>query len=91
MTAAGSRFRPRADVRFRVLRPDAVVLRQEESEVLVLNEVGGRILELLAAGRSLGEAAQELAREFEVETDAAARDLEAFVGELVAARVVEEA
>lgn len=85
-----SHFRPRSDVRFRLLHPDAVVLRQEDAEVLVLNEVGGRTLELLAAGRSLGEAADALVEEFAVEPDVVAADLAEFVAELLEARVIEE-
>jgi hypothetical protein len=91
MTSPDTRFRPRSDVRFRRLHPEAVVLRQEESEVMVLNEVGGRVLELLASGSTVGEATALLAAEFAVERDALERDLADFVGELVTARVLEEA
>lgn len=89
--APDSRYRPRSDVRFRVLHPDAVVLRQEGAEVMTLNEVGGRLLELLAAGRSLAQATDVLAGEYAVERDTLAADLTAFVGELLAAQVIEEA
>ncbi len=91
MTASATRYRPRSDVRFRVLPPDAVVLRQEGAEVMTLNEVGGRLLELLAAGRSLAEATDVLASEYAVERGALAADLAAFVEELLAAQVIEEA
>jgi len=91
MIAPESRFRPRSDVRFRLLHPDAVVLRQEGPEVMVLNEVGGRTLELFAAGRSLDEAAGALAGEYAVEPGVVAADLAAFVEELLAAQVIEEA
>jgi hypothetical protein len=90
MTSPGTRFRPRSDVRFRRLHPEAVVLRQEASEVMVLNEVGGRVLELLASGSTVGEATAVLAAEFAVERETLERDLTEFAGELVAARVLEE-
>jgi len=91
MISPDTRCRPRSDVRFRRLHPEAVVLRQEDSEVMVLNEVGGRVLELLAAGSSVGEATDVLVAEFAVEREALAGDLAAFVAELLAARVLEEA
>jgi hypothetical protein len=91
MTASTAHFRPRSDVRFRLLGPEAVVLRQEGAEVMVLNQVGGLTLELLAAGRSLAEATDALAREYAVERGVLAADLAAFVDELLAAQVIEEA
>ncbi len=41
------------DVRFRAVDDETVVIRQEAAEALVLNEVAGRILELVDATNSV--------------------------------------
>lgn len=83
------RLRPRADVRFRIIDHEAVVLRQEAGETLVLNEVGARVLSLLADGTNLEHTADILAREFTVERERAHADVLSFVAELQAAGVLE--
>lgn len=86
---AGARFRPRADVRFRLIAGEAVVLRQEAGETLVLNEVGARLLQLIAQGHDAAELPGRIAAEFAVESDDAAADTARFVDELLAAGVLE--
>lgn len=88
---AGERYRARPDVRFRRIEDEAVVLRQAAAEVLVLNGIGARVLELLAAGTGPDDAARRLAEEFEVEPAEAAADVRAFAAELGAAGVLEPA
>lgn len=89
--AAGELYRARADVRFRRIEDEAVVLRQAAGEVLVLNGIGARVLELLAAGAGPEDAARRLAEEFEVDLDEAAADVRSFAAELGAAGVLEPA
>jgi hypothetical protein len=89
--AAGGAYRARADVRFRRIEDEAVVLRQAAGEVLVLNGIGARVLELLAAGAGPDEAARRLAEEFEVDLAEAAADVRSFAAELGAAGVLEPA
>ncbi|MEM8932409.1 MAG: PqqD family protein [Acidobacteriota bacterium] len=84
-------FRRCRDVRFRVVDREAVVLRQQAGETLVLNEVGARILEILDGGASLADTAERLASEFDVQIEQATRDAEVFADELVAAGILEEA
>lgn len=85
-----SRLRKRSDVRYRQIDGEAVVLRQDAGETLVLNEAGALILDLLAKGRPVEEIAAALAAEFEVEEKQALSDVLVFAAELEAAGVLEE-
>ena len=59
------RLQVAADVRFRPVFDEGVVIRQRAAEVLVLNEVGTRILELLSDELTLTEITERLATEFD--------------------------
>lgn len=84
------RLQRRRDVRFRIVDREAVVLRQDAGETLVLNEVGSRILALLDEGEPLSALAGRLAEEFQVEDAEVEPDIDHFVRELLAAGVLEE-
>ena len=73
----------RDDVRFRVVGDEAVGIRQEAAEVLVLNAVGARILELVGEGHDAGRIVSGLEGEFEVATAELAADVANFLDELV--------
>ena len=90
MTHRAERFAPRPDVRYRRVGNEAVVVRQEAGEVVVLNEVATRILELVDQGRSTGEMIETLVGEFDVERDRLAADLKAFLAELQAGGLIAE-
>ncbi|MDH3522242.1 MAG: pyrroloquinoline quinone biosynthesis peptide chaperone PqqD [Acidobacteriota bacterium] len=77
-----------ADVRFRAVDDETVVIRQEAAEALVLNEVAGRILELVDGRRTVGEIIDRLFEEFDAPRDALAEDVCAYLRELVAAGLV---
>lgn len=83
------RLRQRSDVRYRTIDGEAVVLRQDAGETLVLNEAGAVILDRLAQGRLPDEVAAELVATFEVEPATALADVVAFAAELEAAGVLE--
>jgi hypothetical protein len=85
-----SRFRLREDVRFRVVGQEAVVVRQEAAEVIALNQVGARVLELLSDTKGIDEIVDTLIREYDVERSTLERDVEGFVGEIVEAGILEE-
>lgn len=85
----GGPWRARGDVRFRRVDDEAVVLRQDAGEVLVLNRTGARVLELLSGGAGADEAARRLAEELEVGVAEAAADVRSFAAELGAAGVLE--
>jgi hypothetical protein len=82
-------YRRRADVRFRTVLDEGVVVRSEAAEILVLNGVGTRILELVDGERTMQEIAGALYAEFEVEESELRLDLESFVRELDDAGILE--
>lgn len=77
-------------MRFRVVGGEGVVLRQEAREVLVVNETGARVLELLDGRRDVAAVHAVLAAERDGAPEAVRRDLEGFLDELVGAGVVEQ-
>jgi hypothetical protein len=87
----GLLLRPRRDVRFRIIDREAVVLRQEAAETLVLNEVGARILSLLDGTTSAKALIDQLEREFEVERAVLEADCHEFLAELNERGVLEAA
>jgi hypothetical protein len=91
MLSEASVLKPRADVRFRVIGDEAVIVRQEEAEVIALNEVGASILSLLDSRRSVGDLLDALLEEYDVDRDSLAGDVSRFLTELREAGVVEEA
>ena len=86
-----SRFRVCRDVRYRVVEREAVVLRQGPGEVLILNEVGARVLQLVDEGRRLADVVAQLQAEFDVGRNVLRRDVEVFLDEAVEAGLVEAA
>ena len=55
------------DVRFRAVDDETVVIRQEAAEALVLNELAGRILDLIDGHRTVGAVVDQLLGEYDVE------------------------
>jgi hypothetical protein len=90
MIGASSIFRLRSDVRYRIIDGEAVVVRQEEAEVIVLNSVGARVLELVRGGAPACRGFEALTKEYRVEPVELERDVLSFLGELVEAGVIEE-
>ncbi len=94
MTGAETRFRQMAGVVCRrVMDEDLLVpIRGELADlqkVFALNAVGSAIWALLEAPRTSADIAAGLAREFEVEADAAQADADTFIRDLLAAGLVE--
>jgi len=89
VTPAREIYRRRSDVRFRTVLDEAVVVRIEAAEVLVVNGVGARILELVDGERTLESIRRVLSSEFDVEESRLRSDLETFVAELAAAGIIE--
>ena len=80
---------PRRDVRYRMIDGEAVVLRQEVGEAMVLNEVGGRILQLLDGERRLGAIYRVLHEEFDAPLGEITTDCREFVAGLTHLGVLE--
>jgi hypothetical protein len=80
-----------ADVRFRMIDREAVVVRQRAAEVLVLNEVAARILALADGVSPMAGWLDILTAEFEVPRDTLERDVIGFAAELVEQGLLEAA
>ena len=91
MTSDAAVFRPRSDVRFRVVGDEAVIVRQEDAEVIALNEVGGSVLALLDSRRSVRDVLDALLEQYDVDRESLSSDVARFLSELRDAGVVEEA
>jgi len=79
----------RSDVRYRHVPPETVLIRQSGPEVILLNGIAGRVLDLIDGRRSLAELVAALADEFEAPRPTLESDVLAFASELHAAAVVE--
>jgi hypothetical protein len=90
MPADSSSFRLCADVRYRQLADEGIVLRQKAGEVLVLNEVGVRVVALLDEGLAPPGIVARLVEEFDAEPGRLAADVADFMAELATAGVIEE-
>ena len=88
-SAAAERYRRQADVRFRIIDREAVILRQRAGENLVLNEVGSSILSWLDKGHSIAEVEELLPQEYDVDPEDAKQDLHHFLEVLHQAGVIE--
>ena len=89
MIDAATLFRTRSDARYRNIGGEGIVVRQAVGEVLVLNEVGVRVLDLLAAGKPVGDVVGTLAAEYDVDTATLERDVPGYIQELLDAGIVE--
>jgi hypothetical protein len=76
-------FELAAGIRQRRVGEEGVVLRQRHAEVMVLNELGARVLELACEGKSYGQIIQQLLGEYRVERSMLAQDVAKYLGELL--------
>lgn len=78
------------DVRYRVVGEEAVVVRQNAAEVLAVNDVGARILELIDAKCTVGQLIETMSSEYDVDRKELTEDIETFVAAMHDAGIVEE-
>lgn len=83
-------FRHCGDVRYRVIDDEAVVIRQDAGEVLGLNDVGARLLELIDGKASVKVLLEKMADEFEIDRNRLEQDVLGFLQELGEAGVIEQ-
>jgi hypothetical protein len=74
---------PNPAVVWRIVDGEAVLVLPEQGKVKVLNEVGGRIWELVDGSRTVGEIVHLICQEFEVAEAIVQADTLAFVSELL--------
>jgi Coenzyme PQQ synthesis protein D (PqqD) len=84
-------LRRRADVRYRIIDDEGVVVRQNAGEVLVLNGIGTRILGLADGAAPVADWIDILERDFDVDRPRLARDVLAFAAELMEQGLLEPA
>jgi hypothetical protein len=77
------------EVRYRIMGDKAVVLRQDIAEVLLLNEVGARVLDLMDGDRTMDDIRHVILSEYEVDQAQLEQDLRRFVEELQRAGIVQ--
>jgi hypothetical protein len=82
-------FKVARDIRYRVIENEAVVVRQREGDVVVLNQVAARVLELVGEGLSEDRIGDQVVSEYEAPEAAIRADVEAFLGELEELKVIE--
>lgn len=70
------------DVRWRRIDEEAVVVNQDSGEVLVLNELGSRVLQLVEERRSVGGMIDLLLQEYDVGRDRLEEDVLRYLGDL---------
>jgi Coenzyme PQQ synthesis protein D (PqqD) len=82
-------LRLRRDIRHTRVGDEGVVLRQDDAEVLVINDVAARVIELLDGNRSLADIVETLRQEYDIDADTLAADVAAYGRELTEAGVAE--
>ena len=90
MISADSTFAVRADVRYRLIDDEAVVVQQTANQVIVLNEVSARILDSAAQGLAVEAMVKRLALAYEIDGDTLREDTLAHLQELLDAGIIEE-
>lgn len=83
-------YRVAQDIRYRVIDDEAVVIRQTEGDVLVLNDVAARVLQLIGEGLTPAEIGDRVSGEYDAPEAAIRQDVEAFFGELEGLKVIEK-
>ena len=89
MTASDDVFKRCADARYRNIGGEGVVVLQAAGEVLVLNTVGARILDLLQSDLRVGALVATLSIEYDVDRATLELDVPAYLQELLEAGVIE--
>jgi hypothetical protein len=85
----GSFLRRCPDVRFRIVDGEAVVLRQSSADMLVFNELGGRILDLADGTTPISAWVDQLLEEYEVERAVLEADIVEFAADLANEGILE--
>ncbi len=88
MIATELRPRLHPQVAGRMIENEAVLVLADTGQVMVLNEVGGRIWELVDGSRTVTDIARILVDEYEVSEEQALQDVMEFVQLLMEKRVL---
>jgi len=77
------------DVRYRIIDGEAVVVRQDAGEVVVLNPVGARVLDLVRELDAVTRILDGMMREYDAPPESIERDVLGFLQELLDTRVID--
>jgi len=80
-----------SDARYRNIGGEGVVVRQSAGEVLVVNGVGARVLDLLETRTPVGGLLDTLAAEYAIDRATLECDVLAYLQELLDAGIIEDA
>ena len=84
-------FKLRADIRHSRVGDEGVILRQDDAEVLVVNDVAARIVELIDSQRSLDDIIMMLEQEYEIDHATLEKDVIQYASELLESGIAETA
>ena len=87
----GTIFALNPDIRFRRVGNEAVVLHQDQGEVMVLNDVGARVLELIDGQTVTGHWLRVILEEYDVEGETLRADVARYLQGLREQGVITEA
>jgi hypothetical protein len=85
-----AQIRPNPDVVSREVGDEVVLVHLHTNQIYTLNRTAARLWQLLAEGRGLDAARQELLQEFDVDEEELRAEVSKLVGELSAKGLVEE-
>jgi hypothetical protein len=83
-------YRVARAIRYRVIDDEAVVIRQSEGDVLVLNEVAARVLQLAGEGLSSDQVEDRVVDEFDAPESTIRKDVREFLEQLAHLEVLED-
>jgi len=86
--ASGSRVHPDPNVLARRVGDEIVLVHLESNRVFELNRTAAFLWDVLAAGSTRAGLEEQLAREFDVERDELAREIDALLGQFAAERLI---
>ena len=84
-----NRFALGSRVRFRRVDHEGVFVLQESGEVLVVNDTGAKVVELLSQGHDVQSVAYEIASVYSLDVDVAHRDVRNIINDLVQAQALQ--
>ena len=84
-------FRKRSDARYRNIGGEGIVVKQAAGEVLVLSEVGARVLDLVETQTPVGAMLASLGEEYDIDSSTLERDVNGYLEQLLEAGIIERA
>ena len=90
MPESTDNFHIPGNIRFRKVADEGIVVLIDEGEVLVVNDVGIRFVELVDQGLNYGDILAQLTQEYNVEKMQLQKDVSVYCKELVQAGVLEQ-